>query len=81
MKVGGLALKQEDLMNQICCLQGWPKLCVHSMIKHYDLEMKTRVKMRYRAHLSLCLMKHHAMKMYRKLKTELQTLNSPTNMK
>lgn len=69
-------------MNQICCLQGWPKLCWHSVIKYYCFEMKTRVKTRYRAHLSLCLMKHHAMKMYRKLKAELQTLlNSPTNMK
>ena len=69
-------------MNQICSLHGWPKLCVCSMMKYYGLEMKTRVKMRYRAHLSLCLMKHHAMKTYRKLMAELQTLlNSPTNIK
>lgn len=69
-------------MNQSCCLQDWPKLCARSLIKCCHPAINTRVKMRPTAQLSLCLRKHHAVKMYTRLKAEFQTfLNSPTNVK
>jgi hypothetical protein len=58
-------------MNQILQLTRLAKIMCALSDKTLQPSNKNKVKMRKRAHLSLYLMKHHAMKMYRRLKTEL----------